>query len=385
MGSSNDYDAIVLGVGAAGSAATYHLAKQDVSVIGIDQFGVPNGRGSSRGYTRVINPALREKAQYVDITERALKLWSELQETHPNDLFSQTGALRGWAGPDYSGVRNSFDEAVDLCEETGLAYEIFNHREITQQFPGYEPGSDTKFLYQPDGGLLDPQECIIAHMNQAHANGAEIRAHEHVDAWKPTKDGVRVQTEKGEYEADQLVVTAGPWISEVLEETVDVRPTREVMGWFRPKDPSNFTKSNFPTFGWDTENGYFYGTPAHRINGVKIGGGFFEEVQPVDPGQVDLTVTREEEEVLQQFVDKHFSESVQSTLKLDACMTTTPEDSQFIMDTHPEYDNVHIAGGFSGSGFMTSSAVGELTAERVITGRTDLDLEPFRIERLSSN
>lgn len=382
MRSGNNYGAIVLGVGAVGGATTYHLAKHGVSVLGLEQFGVPNGKGSSRGYTRVINPALREKPQYVELTNRALELWGDLQTTYPNDLFRQTGALRGWTGPEYTGVRNSFDEAVELCEEAGVPYEVMNGQEISERFIGYTPERDTKFLYQPDGGLLDPQECIIAHMNQAHEHGAEIRAHEHVDAWKSDGDTVHVQTTKGEYHADNLIVTAGPWIADVLEGTIDIHPTREVMGWFRLEDSTKSTEEALPSFGWDTENGYFYGTPSHRINGIKVGGGYYDEVVTVDPDTADLSVTSEEEEILHRFVESHLSSEVSTTLKLSACMTTSPEDKQYIIDSHPDHGNVHIAGGFSGSGFMTASAVGEVVTNQVLEGQTDIDLDPFGIDRL---
>lgn len=86
MKSADKYDVIVLDVGATWSATTYHLAKRGVFVLGLEQFGVPNGRRSSRGYTRFINPVIREKPQYVELTERALDLWADLQTTYPTTI-----------------------------------------------------------------------------------------------------------------------------------------------------------------------------------------------------------------------------------------------------------------------------------------------------------
>jgi sarcosine oxidase len=385
MGHANEYDAIVLGVGAAGSAATYHLARRGTSVLGIDQFGVPNNRGSSRGFTRVINPAVREKPQYVQIIQRSLELWNELQERHPNQLICKTGALRGWTGPDYEGHRDSLEEAVELCESQGLPYEVLAGEEVERRFPGYDLSGDFRFLYQPDGGVLDVPECTIAHMNAAHDHGAEIRAHERVESWEPTDAGVRVRTTRGEYEAGKLLVTAGPWLSEVVSDLGDVTPRRAVMGWFRPEEPERFRQDTFPSFGWDTENGYFYGTPAYRIDGVKVGGATdFESETTVDPDGMDREVTREEEGMLRQFMEEHMPTAAGPTLRLTACMTTRAPDKQYVFDRYGEGSDVYVAGGFSGSGFMTASAVGEVGSKLVLGEATDVDLEPFRASRLSS-
>lgn len=383
MGHANEYDVVVLGVGAAGSAATYHLAKRGASVLGLDQFGVPNNQGSSRGLTRVINPAVREKPQYVQIIQRSVELWNELEERHPNQLICRTGALRGWTGPDYEGHRDSLTEAVDLCERQSLPYEVLTGDEVEQRFPGYDLSGDFRFLYQPDGGVLDVPECSIAHMNAAHDHGAEVRAHERVEDWESTAGGVTVQTTKGEYEADKLLVTAGPWLSEAVEELADVTPRRAVMGWFRPEEPEQFRQDTFPSFGWDTEGGYFYGTPAYRIDGVKIGGATdFESETAVDPDGMDREVTRAEEAMLRRFIEEHMPAAAGPTLRLTACMTTRAPDKQYVFDTYGDNKNIYVAGGFSGSGFMTASAVGELASELVLEGTTAVDTEPFRVARL---
>jgi len=378
-----EYDVAVLGVGAAGSAATYHLAKRGASVLGLDQFGVPNNRGSSRGFTRVINPAVREKPQYVRIIRRSVELWNELQERHPNQLICRTGALRGWTGPDYEGHRDSLGEAIDLCERQSLPHEVLDADEVEARFPGYDLSGDYKFLYQPDGGVLDVPECTIAHMNAAHDHGAEIRGHERVEGWETVDGGVRVRTTKGEYGAEKLLVTAGPWLSEAVEELADVTPRRAVMGWFRPEEPERFRQDTFPSFGWDTANGYFYGTPAYRIDGVKVGGATdFESETAVDPDEMDREVTRDEERMLREFLAEHLPTAAGPTLKLTACMTTRAPDKQYVFDTYGDDDRVYVAGGFSGSGFMTASGVGELASELVLEGSTALDLEPFRAARL---
>ena len=48
------YDVAVIGLGAMGSAALYHLAKRGLRAVGIERFAPGHDRGSSHGDTRII-------------------------------------------------------------------------------------------------------------------------------------------------------------------------------------------------------------------------------------------------------------------------------------------------------------------------------------------
>lgn len=66
------YDVIVLGVGAMGSAALYHLAKRGKKVLALEQFNVPHERGSSHGITRIIRLAYYEHPLYGSLASTRL-------------------------------------------------------------------------------------------------------------------------------------------------------------------------------------------------------------------------------------------------------------------------------------------------------------------------
>ena len=48
------FDSIVIGIGAMGSSTLYQLAKNNKSVLGIEQSNIPNSVGSSHGINRII-------------------------------------------------------------------------------------------------------------------------------------------------------------------------------------------------------------------------------------------------------------------------------------------------------------------------------------------
>ena len=64
-------------------------------------------------------------------------------------------------------------------------------------------------VFQPDGGYVRSEVAIRAYAAAACTLGAEIVAETTVRGWERHPAGVRVDTEKGAYEARKLVITAG--------------------------------------------------------------------------------------------------------------------------------------------------------------------------------
>ena len=87
------YDVAVIGLGAMGSAAAFHLARRGMSVIGFDRFSPPHALGSSHGETRIIREAYFEDPRYVPMVQRSAVLWEELERASGTRLFFRTGGL----------------------------------------------------------------------------------------------------------------------------------------------------------------------------------------------------------------------------------------------------------------------------------------------------
>src|SRR5215472_516286 len=92
-----DFDAIVVGLGAMGSAAVYHLAKRGQRVLGLEAFGPGHQLGSSHGESRIIRLAYYEHPDYVPLLRRAYELWDELETISGQKLLYRTGGV--YIGP----------------------------------------------------------------------------------------------------------------------------------------------------------------------------------------------------------------------------------------------------------------------------------------------
>ena len=73
---SRYFDCIVIGAGAVGTAATYHLATRGHKVVALDPHPPGHDKGSSHGDTRIIRLVYFEHPDYVPLLKRAFTLLS---------------------------------------------------------------------------------------------------------------------------------------------------------------------------------------------------------------------------------------------------------------------------------------------------------------------
>ncbi len=375
---SGRFDAIVVGVGGMGSAAAYYLARRGKRVLGLERFGVPHQMGSSHGHTRIIRLAYYEHPSYVLLLRRAYELWREIQSTAGEQLLYTTGSID--AGPEDSWV---FKGSWESCRLHDIPHEILTGSELRRRHPGYHLPPEHLALLQPDGGFLAPERCIVSYVEAAQALGAEIHGHERVLYWEPLENGVRVRTDRGSYEAEKLVVTAGAWDGEILDVLDGLAvPERQVLAWLQPTRPEHFRRDNFPVFNLLVDEGRFYGFPVHGVPGFKFGKyHHFEEV--VDPEDYDRQPRERDEQVLRDFAERYFPDGCGPTMDLQTCMFTNTEDNHFIIDVHPEHEQVTFASPCSGHGYKFASVVGEIMADLAETGITRHDISLFRLDRLT--
>jgi sarcosine oxidase len=370
-------DVLVVGVGGMGSAAVLHLARRGYDVVGLERYDVPHSRGSSHGVTRIIRLPQYEDPAYVPLVEHAFELWEELDAGHPRRLLHRVGSVD--VGPDDG--ESAYAGSKRACDVHDIDHEDLTGAELNERFPGYGLPADHRAVYQSDGGFLHCEQCTVAHVEAAHDHGATVRARETVEEWEATETGVTVRTDRGEYAADRLVVTAGAWTGRLLPSLSHLlRPERQVLGWFQPERPDRFAPERFPVFVADVEEGHFYGFPTYEVPGFKLGK-FNHRGETGDPAELAREPDREDERLLREFTERYFPDAAGPTMRLSTCMFTNTPDGDFFLDVHPEHENVVVGAGFSGHGFKFASAVGEVLADLAAAGDTTLPVEPFRIAR----
>ena len=375
---SGRYDVIVVGVGGMGSATSYYLARRGKRVLGLERFGIPHAMGSSHGHTRIIRLAYYEHPSYVLLLKRAYELWREIQQAVGERLLHITESID--AGPEDSWV---FKGSWESCKLHDLPHEVLTGAELHRRYPGYHLPADHLALVQPEGGFLTPEKCIVSYVMAAQARGAEIHARERVLEWEPLEGGVRVRTDRGLYEADKLVVTAGAWDGELLDVLDGLAvPERQVLAWLQPTRPERFRADVFPVFNLLVDEGRFYGFPVFGVPGFKFGK-YHHLEQMVDPETVDREAHEYDEQLLREFAERYFPDGCGPTMDLQSCMFTNTPDNHFVLDLHPDYPQVSFASPCSGHGYKFASVIGEIMADLAETGITRHDISLFRLDRLT--
>ena len=186
------FEVIIVGLGAMGSSALYHLAKNNVKVLGIDQFNPPHTEGSSHGNSRIIREAYFEDPLYVPIVQRAYDLWSELEKEANTKLLLPTGGLM-IGNPDFTLVKGAKSSA-DLHN---LDYELLDSAEIKAKFPAFNVKEDEVAVLEERAGILFPELCIQSHLDLAKKYAAEIKVDEAVTNFDFRESEVTLTTNKG--------------------------------------------------------------------------------------------------------------------------------------------------------------------------------------------
>jgi len=376
-GSIEKYDIAVLGVGGMGSATLYTLAKRGLNVCGIEQFGVAHDRGSSHGETRLIRKAYFEHPDYIPLLNRAYDLWHEFEKKAGEKLFVENGLIVA-GKPDSEVIKG-----LDLCyEKHNLPHEKLTVNEARKRFPQFHLPEDFIIYFDPIAGFLYVEKSVEKFAELGQKNGATLYTNEKVLTWQANKNHISITTDRRKIAAGKLIITSGAWANrEMLSLGIDFDIWRKVLFWYDSPEIANYKLDGFPNFYVELDFGSFYGFPAVNEMGLKIGEHEIPGISSL-PDEVRRTLQPSDEPVILQFIEKVFPRFQPVRTNFTVCMYTITPDFNFILDVHPEYENVIIGAGFSGHGFKFAPVIGEILADLAIDGSTSHPIEFLRVNRL---
>ena len=243
--------------------------------------------------------------------------------------------------------------------------------------------------YEPGAGFLRTERCVDAQLTLAEKYGAVLHRDEAVIGFKVNTghDRVTVRTANDEYEAEKLIVAAGPWMRKLFPEYASsLKIFRQVLFWFDVEGSIEpYEPKQFPIFIWTAEKDIdlLYGFPAidGQNGGVKVATEQYE-ITIENPDDVIRGVSTDEIQQMQKHVLQFLPALSGKCVKAASCLYTVTPDSRFVIDFHPEHPNIILASPCSGHGFKHSSAIGELLSQMALDGNTTVDISSFSLERL---
>jgi len=367
------FDVAIVGLGAMGSAAALELSRRGAQVIGFDRFAPPHTMGSSHGDTRIIREAYFESPVYVPMVQRAFDLWRALERASGAALLRQTGGLMiGEPG----GVL--VEGALRSAREHGLQHQILTADEVRARYPVLNPEAKMVAVWEPRAGVLSPEACVQAQLEQARAHGATLCFDEAVSRWQAEATGVRVVTARGSYRAKQLVISAGAWVGSLLPDMdLPFRVERQVQHWFAARSQADaFTPQRLPIHLWQFDGErFFYGFPDLGA-GLKMAFHHRGEIGAVDALRREVNAAEVEEvrRAIRRFVPSGDGAWRASSV----CLYTNTPDEHFWIDRHPSQAHVIVASPCSGHGFKFAPVVGEIVGDLLEDKPARFDLAAFR-------
>ncbi|XP_060114938.1 peroxisomal sarcosine oxidase [Heteronotia binoei] len=381
-GSSCLYEALVVGAGIQGSFTAYHLAKRGQKTLLLEQFPLPHTRGSSHGQSRIIRSAYPQD-YYVAMMKRAYQLWAVLETEAGTLLHRPTPMLV--LGQQQNSEFQSFWQTMQRLD---IPHEVFTPQALAQKYPEIHPHGGEMAVADLTAGVLYPDKALQAVQEQFQRSGGTVRDGEKVLRILPG-NVVTVTTNRGEYRAKHLVITAGPWTGCLLAPLgvqLPLQPLRIHVYYWQAKGPGTRSHvEHLPCFlgiSLNQEAHHIYGLPSDEYPGlVKICYHHGSPVEPDQPDQLDRASAVPDRQILQDFVRNYLPGLDPEPAVEERCLYTNTPDEDFVLDRHPRFNNIIIGAGFSGHGFKFAPVIGEILCKLSLGEETPYNLAPFRISR----
>ncbi len=356
------WDVVVIGAGVFGAWTAWHLLRAGQRVLLVDQYGPANSRASSGGDTRVIRMAYGADGIYTRMSQQSLVQWQDFfARVGRPELFRATGVL--WLAD--SGYAPAVQSPPVLAHH-GVRHEVLDGDALARRYPQLFVPAGGWGILEPDSGVLYARHAVQALVEDILRAGAELRIGK-ILAPTGAAHLAEIRTAAGQtISAGRYVFACGPWLDSVLPDVLAGRifPTRQEVFYFgaAPGD-SSFAAPALPTW-LDFERGY-YGLPDLDGRGIKLACDTHGEM--IDPDSVDRAPTPGRIAHAREFLARRLPAlAVAPLLGAEVCQYENTSNGDFLIDRHPAFDNVWIAGGGSGHGFKHGPAVGAYLVARMM-------------------
>jgi sarcosine oxidase len=358
---------VVVGAGVFGAWSALRLARDGWAVTLVDAYGPANGRASSADHTRVIRAGYGDAANYSQWATDSLTDWRWLAKKRGEPLVVECGALFLGA----PGGTHLDDTAATLTAQ-GITHERLDAATVASRYPQIGVIGLGDGLLEARGGVIRARRAVHAAVAVAVGYGVTCRQAQVAPLDESAAAPVVRLTTGETLRADRYVFACGPWLPAVLPATIGarIRPTRqEVLHFGVPAGDDRFGSARLPV--WIDFAAGFYGVPDLDARGLKVG--VDRHGAAIDPDTADRLVEAATVAEVRAFFARRFPALVDAPL-VDArvCQYENTSSGDFLIDRHPAWETVWIAGGGSGHGFKHGPAVGRHVAD-LVAGRAEVE------------
>lgn len=357
----------IIGGGIVGLTVAYHMASQgERSVTVVEREYIASGASTrNAGHFRVHFYA----PENVQFAIESIKGLMEFASKVEQDLEIHRGGYL-WLLSEEKHVEAYKRNNKEVWSKFGVSGRILTSQEISEEYPYVNVEGVTAGFQGPQNGKVNPNLVSLKYYEKAKDLGVKfltrIRAERIVAKGNKV---IGVQTNKGFIGAEKVLIATGAWTNELMKTVDIVLPLELERKEIGVTEPINYFISPLVV---SVESSAYVGQMLH---GEVIGSIDY----PVVKGLVPLVNTLDWFHAYANIA----SETIPSVkhlmfLRSWAGYYCVSPDNSHILGRDPEWhENLYIATGFSGHGFMMSDFAGEMVAKNILYDKIDKRMKPF--------
>lgn len=361
---SKAYDFAVIGAGVFGAWTAHYLRRTGASVLLLDAYGPASSRASSGGETRVIRMGYGPDELYTRWSARSLPVWQEFAEQSGRQLFHKTGVL--WLSNDDDSYTQQLLDVLLRCR---ISCERLSAEEIRRRYTQLSFADVSWGVLEPNSGLLMARRAVQTVVEDAKRNGVDYTL---ASAMPPQSVEKKLETlglsAGGSVSAGVFIFACGPWLPKLFPNLLADRisPTRQEVFFLGPPAGSDaFRPPKMPVWLHHTHAALPYSLPDIENRGFKIA---FDRHGPIfDPDTGSRVIGEASIAELRAYIKEHVPLLHQApVVETRVCQYENTSNGDFLIDRHPQWENVWLVGGGSGHGFKHGPALGEYVTTQIL-------------------
>ncbi len=332
------------------------------SVTLLDAWGAGHARSTSGDETRITRAAHGSDRLYTRWSRRSLERWKRFGAEHGIELFVPSGVL--WFAHRDDGFEAASIPALDA---EGVPYERLRPDELRDRWPQIRIDDGLRTcLYEPEAGaLLARRGCLALTAAFTTSGGSFHRA-----AVRPgrARGGRLLEVRDGSgriWSAGTFVLAAGPWLPGLFPELLGrvIRVTKQDVIHVGPTaGDGRFHATALPA--WCDFDAAYYGIPAIDGGGFKLAPDRYGPL--FDPSNGERVVDPDSIRLARAYLRRRFPDLAWApVVETRVCQYEATVDGHFLIDRHPDWNNVWLVGGGSGHGFKHAPRIGEYLLARL--------------------
>jgi sarcosine oxidase len=376
-------DVVVVGAGNFGAWTALNLQRGGMQVTLVDQYGPGNSKSASGGETRGVRSSYGGRQtglQWAEWAIRSMQKWKDWDDEYSSALlprlFYETGDLTM-----REEMTASMQGSMENWDLLGHPYEVLTPEEVRYRWPMIQTPDIGGVLYEPAAGVVRARRAIESVARVFQQEGGTIKIAKAAPGQSEGRTQQSLQLTNGEtMEAGRFVYATGAWfhlfLPELLGRRYSARAVGHVYYFATPAGDESYRWPNCPSYGVPGCTGWPALPTDSRGFRIRTGGD-----RSNNPDESIRWVPEERHARPREILSKFFPALADSIInETRACHYCNTVSRNFMIDTHPDFDNVWLAGGGQAEAFKQGPVLGEYIAGRVFGTETNQELnDSFRL------